>query len=152
MTRRDYDVILFLRTRRRILPLAVLGMQSTTSSPPRSFLWGATLPATQTKHGAVRCLSEGYVYAVSLGVPEGLPSRGGDATVYALDINQPSLPTFLKILFLCLFLSLWPIQLYFIPWILPTTPFSHSVLPVLILPYWSFQLYISLWKPTSALV
>ena len=36
---------------------------------------------------------------------------------------------------LCLFLSLWPFQLYFIPWILPTThSFSHSVLPVLSLP------------------
>ena len=31
-----------------------------------------------------------------------------------LDINQPSLPT-LFILFLCLFLTLWPFQLYFIP-------------------------------------
>ena len=32
------------------------------------------------------------------------------------DINQPSLPTsFFFILFLCLFLSLWPFQLYFIP-------------------------------------
>ena len=38
-------------------------------------------------------------------VPAGLPSRGGDVTVYVLDINQPSVPTFF-ILFLCLFLSL----------------------------------------------
>ena len=30
------------------------------------------------------------------------------------------------------------------------SPLSHSVLPVLILPYWSFQLYISLWKSPSA--
>ena len=29
---------------------------------------------------------------------------------------------------------------------------SHSVLPVLFLPYWSFQLYISLWKSPSALI
>ena len=29
---------------------------------------------------------------------------------------------------------------------------SHSVLLVLILPYWSFQLYISLWKSPSALI
>ena len=29
---------------------------------------------------------------------------------------------------------------------------SHPVLPVLILPYWSFQLYISLWKFPSALI
>ena len=43
-------------------------------------------------------------------VPAGSPSRGGDVMVYVLDINQPSLPT-LFILFLCLFLSLWPFQL-----------------------------------------
>ena len=29
---------------------------------------------------------------------------------------------------------------------------SHSVLPVLFLPYWSIQLYISLWKSPSALI
>ena len=32
------------------------------------------------------------------------------------------------------------------------SPFSHSVLPVLSLPYWSFKLYISLWKSPSALI
>ena len=53
-------------------------------------------------------------------VPAGSPSRGGDVTVYVLDISQPSLPTPF-ILFLYLFLSLWPFQLYFIPLILPTT-------------------------------
>ena len=31
-------------------------------------------------------------------------------------------------------------------------PFSDSVLLVLSLPYWSFQLYISLWKSPSALI
>ena len=31
-------------------------------------------------------------------------------------------------------------------------PFSHSVLPVLTLLYWSFQLHISLWKSPSALI
>ena len=47
-------------------------------------------------------------------VTTGSPSRGGDVTVYVYDTNQPSLPTPL-ILFLCLFLSLQPFQLYFIP-------------------------------------
>ena len=47
-------------------------------------------------------------------IPAGSPSRGGDVTVYVLDINQPSLPT-LFILFLCLFLSPWSFQLYFLP-------------------------------------
>ena len=46
-------------------------------------------------------------------------------------INQPSLPTPFLILFLCLFLSTWFFWLYFIPYILLTTLFSHSVLPVL---------------------
>ena len=32
------------------------------------------------------------------------------------------------------------------------SPFSHSVLLVLSLPNWSFQLYVSLWKPPSALI
>ena len=32
------------------------------------------------------------------------------------------------------------------------SPFSHSVLPVLSLPYRSFRLYISLWKSPSALI
>ena len=31
-------------------------------------------------------------------------------------------------------------------------PLSHSVLRVLSLPYWSFQLYVSLWKSLSALM
>ena len=32
------------------------------------------------------------------------------------------------------------------------SPLSHSVLPVLLLPSWSFHLYISLWKSPSALI
>ena len=31
-------------------------------------------------------------------------------------------------------------------------PFSHSVLPVIFLPYWSVQLYSSSWKPPSGLI
>ena len=42
-------------------------------------------------------------------VPAGSPSRGGDVTVYVLDLPTPF------ILFLCLFLSLWPFRLYFVP-------------------------------------
>ena len=33
-----------------------------------------------------------------------------------------------------------------------SSPLSHSVLPVLFLPYRSFQLHISLWKPPPALM
>ena len=48
------------------------------------------------------------------GAKKTLFSRGGEVTVYVLDINQLSLPTRF-ILFLRLFHSLWPFQLYFIP-------------------------------------
>ena len=44
--------------------------------------------------------------------PAGSP-RGGDVTVYVFDINQSSFTT-LFILFLRLFPSAWPFQLYFI--------------------------------------
>ena len=53
-------------------------------------------------------------------VPADSPSRGGDVAVYIFDINKPNGPR-LFIQFLCLFLSIWPFQLHFIPWILPTT-------------------------------
>ena len=46
--------------------------------------------------------------------PSGSPSRGGDIAVYVFNIKQPSLPTPFDP-FLCLFLSLWPFQLYSIP-------------------------------------
>ena len=50
----------------------------------------------------------------SVQIPVGSPSRGGDIAVFVLDIDQQSLPT-LFVLSLCLFLSLWSFQLYFIP-------------------------------------
>ena len=56
----------------------------------------------------------GFLVGYLLMVPAGSPSSDGSVTVYVVDINQPSLPT-LFILFLRLFLSLWPFQLYFIP-------------------------------------
>ena len=69
-------------------------------------------------------------------------SRGGDVAVYVFDINQPTLPTpFYSVLvsisvFMAISTSLSS----------DNSPLSHSVLPVLFLPYWSFQLYISLRK------
>ena len=54
-----------------------------------------------------RSLSEAPRTAPNIanGVHMGSPSHGGDATVFVVDISQPSLST-LFILFLCLFLSL----------------------------------------------
>ena len=86
------------------------------------------------------------------GVPTGSPSRGEDVAVYVFDINQPSLPTpFYSVLvsFFC------PIVLSAVFDCLNSpdnSPLSYSVLPVLFLPYWSFQLHFSLWKSRLALM
>ena len=78
---------------------------------------------------------------IGLMVPMGSPSRVGDVAVY---VFEPSLPTPFYYVLVPVS-SLWPFQLYFIPSILQTTLRAlYSVLPVLFLPYWSFQLDISL--------
>ena len=87
-----------------------------------------------------------YRYAVKFShfLPVGLPLRGGDVTVYVCDINQPSLPTpFYSVLVL---ISVYmALSTVFHSIKSPdNSPLSHSVLPVLFLPYWSFQLHISL--------
>ena len=79
-------------------------------------------------------------------VPRGSPSRGWDVAVYVYDIIQPSLPTpFHSVLeSISDFMALSTVFHYI------NSPnnslFSHSVLPVLSLPYWSFQLYMSLYE------
>ena len=83
---------------------------------------------------------------------QGSPSRGGDVAAYVFDINQPRLPTpfYSVVVSLSVFMAL-SIVFHSIN-SLDDSPFSHSVLPVLFLPHWSFQLYISLWKSPSALM
>ena len=74
----------------------------------------------------------------------GSPSRGGDVTVYVLDINLPSLPTpFYSVLVsVSVFMALSTVfHSVNSPY---NSPFSDSVPLVLSLPYWSFQLYVSL--------
>ena len=79
-------------------------------------------------------------------VPAGSPSRGGDVSVHVFDINQPSLPT-------PLYSVLVPVST-FIAFSIAfhsvnspnNSPLSLPVLAVLFLPYWSFQLFISLKK------
>ena len=78
--------------------------------------------------------------------PRALPSRGGNVAVYVYDVNQPSLPTALYSVFVSVsvFLALSPV-FHFIN--CPGySPLSHSLLPVLFLPYWSLN-YISLYLP-----
>ena len=90
------------------------------------------------------------------------PSRGGDVK----DINQPSLPTPFYSVLVSVSVLLTPfysilVSVYVFMELstvfhsinsLDNSPLSHSVLPVLILPYWSFQLYISLRKSFSTLI
>ena len=74
----------------------------------------------------------------------GSPSRDGDVTVYICDINQPSLatPVYSVLVSISDFMALSTV---FHSINSPdNSPFSHSVLPVLSLPYWSFQLYTCL--------
>ena len=82
-------------------------------------------------------------------VPASSPSRGGDVTVYVCDINQPSLPIpFYSVLVnISVFMALSTV---FHSLNSPdNSPFSQFVLPVLFLPYRSFQLslYESLPQP-----
>ena len=79
----------------------------------------------------------------------GSPSRGGNVAVYVFDVNQPSLrsafysvPVSVSV-FIALSAVFYSINSP------DNSPLSHSVLPVLFLPYWSFQLYLSLKKKIS---
>ena len=79
-----------------------------------------------------------------LSVSAGSPARRGDVTVYGFDINQPSLstPFYSVLVSISVFIALSTV---FHSINSPdNSPLSHSVLPVLSLPYWPFQLYVSL--------
>ena len=85
-------------------------------------------------------------------VPTGSPSRGGDATLYVFDINQQCLPTpFYSVLVsVSVFMALSTV---FHSINSPdNSRLSHSVLPVLFVPSWSFSQFISLSKSLSALI
>ena len=77
-------------------------------------------------------------------VPACSPSRGGDVTVYVKDINQLSLPTPLYSVLVSVSVFVARSTVFHSMNSPENSPFSNSVLPVLSLPYWSFQLYISL--------
>ena len=76
--------------------------------------------------------------------PTGSPSHGEDVAVYAFDINQPSLPSpwysVLVSISVCMTLS----TVFHSVKSPDNSPLSHAVLPVLFLPYRSFQLHSSL--------
>ena len=72
-------------------------------------------------------------------VPTGPPSRGGDVAVCVFDINQPSLPTpfYSVLVFISVLMALSTV--FHSINSTDNSPFSHFVLLVLFLPYWSFQ-------------
>ena len=79
-------------------------------------------------------------------VPAGWPSHDGDVTVYVKDVNQLSLPTpiYSVLVSTSVFMA---VSTVFRSINSPdNSPLSHSFLPVLFLPYGSFQLYISIIK------
>ena len=83
--------------------------------------------------------------------PRGLPFTWWGCCVYVFDINQPSLstPFYSVLVSISVFMALWTV---FHSINSPdNSPLSHSVLPILFLPYWSFQTHVSLWKSPSAL-
>ena len=84
------------------------------------------------------------MYIVSAYASAGSPSRGGVVAVYVFDMNQLSLPTLLYsvLVSISVFMALSTV-FHFIN-SLDNSPFSHSVLPVLFLPHWSFQSHTSL--------
>ena len=71
---------------------------------------------------------------------------------YVEDMNQPSLPNpFYSVLVsISVFMALSTVFHSINP--PDNSPLLHSFLPVLILPDWSFQQYVSLWKSPSALI
>ena len=82
-------------------------------------------------------------------VPAGSPSRGGDAAVYVSVINQPSVPTpffYFYFVLVSVFVFMVLSAIFHSPNSPDNSPLFHSVPPVLILPYWLFQLYTFLSK------
>ena len=79
-------------------------------------------------------------------VPAGSPPRGGDFMVYVFDIHQPSWPTSFDSVLVSISVFMALSNVFRSINSPDNSPFLHSVLPVLSLPYWSFQLYISLWE------
>ena len=97
-------------------------------------------------HSFVRSFIRSFIrsFMLSVCIPAGSPSRGGDVAVYVFDINQPSMHapshSVLVSISVCIALS----TVFRAINSSDNSPLSHTVLPVLFLPYWSFQLYTSL--------
>ena len=82
--------------------------------------------------------------SLRVSVPAGSPSRGRDAAVYGFNINQPSLSTPFYSVLVSISVIMTLSTVFHSINSPDNSPLSHSVLPVLFLPYWSFQLCMSL--------
>ena len=69
--------------------------------------------------------------------------------VYVKHINQPSLPTPFYSILVSIFVFMARLAVFHSTKSPHNSLFSYSVLPVLFLPYWSFQLYVSLFMKVS---
>ena len=78
--------------------------------------------------------------------PAGSPSRAGDVAVYVKVVHQSSVPTPFDSVPVSISVFMALSTVFHSTNSPDDCPFSHSVLPVLFLPYASFQLYISLLK------
>ena len=72
-------------------------------------------------------------------VSAGSPSRGEDVAVHVFDINEPSLPTPFYSVLVSVFVSMALSTVFHFINSRDNSPLSHSVLPVLFVPYFSFQ-------------
>ena len=79
-----------------------------------------------------------------LQVPAGSPSRGGDVAGYVFAINLPSLPTPFYSVLVSVSVFIVLLTVFHSINSPDNSPFSFSVLPVLFLPDWPFQLRVSL--------
>ena len=72
---------------------------------------------------------------LAMSVPAGSPSRGGDVALYVFDTNQPSLPTPLHSVLVSISVLMAFSTAFHCIYSPDNSPVSHSVLPVLFLPY-----------------
>ena len=77
-------------------------------------------------------------------VPSGSSSRGGNVTVYVGHKPTELAHSFFYFVLVCISLFMALSTVFHSINSPDSSPFFHSVLPVLFLPYWSFELYFSL--------
>ena len=93
-----------------------------------------------------------FLFCFVLLVPAGSSARGGDVAVYVFDRNQPNKPTPIYSVLVSVSVFMALLNVFHSINSPDNSLLCHSVLPVLFLPYWSFQLlfilfYESLLQP-----